>query len=111
MALHIHLVSLRISKLFLQTVISQHWVADNSSYNSSTQIQQIPCCNVFPGKRLSGIVDIFCKSSEINHKPPLNNSKYVLQFSHSQVLLELLFTQNKLICCAPLACGILNISV
>ena len=76
MPLHLHLVSIRISKLFLQTILSQHWVAKNSSYNSSTQILQIPRCDVFAEKLLSIIINIFCKSSEINLKPPLDNSEF-----------------------------------
>ena len=77
MLVHLHLVSLCILQLFLQTILSQHWVANNSSYNSSTQILQIPRCDVFPEKLLSAIFNIFCKSSEINHKPPFDNSKFV----------------------------------
>ena len=65
-----------ISQLFLQTILSQHCMADNSSYNSSTQILQIPRCDVFPEKHPFVVVNIFCKSSEINHKPPLDNSEF-----------------------------------
>ena len=88
--LHLHLVSLHISQLFLQTILSQHSVADNSSYNSSTQILQIPCCDVFPEKHLSA----WC---------------YIVNIFSVALLLKLLLNQNKLIRCALLAFGILNI--
>ena len=77
MPLHLHLVSLHISHLFLQTILSQRWVADNSCYNTSTQILQILRCDSFPEKHVSAIVNVFCKSSEINHKILLDNAEFV----------------------------------